>query len=261
MIPKIIHYCWFGGNLKPELIERCIASWRKYCPEWEIIEWNESNWNVSQYEFAKEAYQAKMWAFVSDVARLDVVFRHGGVYLDTDIELLKPLDGLLNDSAFFSLESGRMINTGLGFGAEKGAKAVGAMLQYYDGKHFIENGKRIAPPCPAWNTEALVNAYPDIKRNGSEQIVNGVHLLSCPAFSKYAINHSTGNWDGKGIKSEEKRAFKSTRLKMFLRDPKKFEIARRYFGKTGESLYTFVAYDLTERGVAFFIKRAFKRGN
>lgn len=78
MIPKVIHYCWFGGNPKPEIVEKCIASWRKFCPDWEIIEWNESNYDVEKTPFVKEAYKAKKWAFVSDFARLDVVYAAGG---------------------------------------------------------------------------------------------------------------------------------------------------------------------------------------
>lgn len=78
MIPKKIHYCWFGGNPKPELIEKCIASWRKYCPDWEIIEWNESNLDIERFHYAREAYDAGKWAFVSDIARLDVLRKVGG---------------------------------------------------------------------------------------------------------------------------------------------------------------------------------------
>lgn len=78
MIPKVIHYCWFGRNPKTEIIEKCIASWRKYCPDWEIIEWNEDNYDVEKVPFVKEAYEAKKWAFVSDYARLDILYNHGG---------------------------------------------------------------------------------------------------------------------------------------------------------------------------------------
>ena len=78
MIPKIIHYCWFGRNPKPEIIEKCIASWKKYCPDWEIKEWNEDNYDVNKAPYVREAYEAKMWAFVSDYARLDIIFQNGG---------------------------------------------------------------------------------------------------------------------------------------------------------------------------------------
>lgn len=81
MIPETIHYCWFGRNPKPELIQKCIASWRRYCSDWEIIEWNEDNWDISRFNYAKEAYEAGKWAFVSDVARLDVLCKLGGYIL------------------------------------------------------------------------------------------------------------------------------------------------------------------------------------
>ena len=91
MIPKIIHYCWFGGNELSELAERCIESWKRYCPDYKIIEWNESNFDLDCSDFVKEAYQAKKWAFVSDYARLKIIYDHGGIYLDTDVEVIKPL--------------------------------------------------------------------------------------------------------------------------------------------------------------------------
>lgn len=89
MIPKIIHYCWFGGKELPIEVKKCIASWRKMCPDYEIIRWDESNFDVGQHPFVREAYKAKVWAFVSDYARLKVVYDNGGIYLDTDVELRK----------------------------------------------------------------------------------------------------------------------------------------------------------------------------
>ena len=85
MIPKVIHYCWFGGNPKNEVIEKCIDSWKRYCPDYKIIEWNESNYNIVKHPFMKKAYDAKKWAFVSDYARVDILNQYGGVYLDTDV--------------------------------------------------------------------------------------------------------------------------------------------------------------------------------
>ena len=95
MIPKIIHYCWFGKNPLPPLVEKCIASWKLYCPDYEIICWNEERYDIHQCEFTEQAYQAGKWAFVADYVRLDVLVKYGGIYLDTDVELLKPIDYLL----------------------------------------------------------------------------------------------------------------------------------------------------------------------
>ena len=96
MIPKIIHYCWFGKNPLPPLVEKCIASWKLYCPDYEIICWNEERYDIHQCEFTEQAYQAGKWAFVADYVRLDVLVKYGGIYLDTDVELLKPIDYLLD---------------------------------------------------------------------------------------------------------------------------------------------------------------------
>ena len=101
MIPHKIHYCWFGYNKKPKLIEKCIASWKKYLPDWEIIEWNESNYDVYKNAYISEAYRQKKWAFVADFARFDILNEHGGVFLDTDVELLRPIpEAFLEYEAF-----------------------------------------------------------------------------------------------------------------------------------------------------------------
>ena len=92
MIPKIIHYCWIGGTPLPEIAKKCIESWKKCCPDYEIREWNESNYDFTQNVYMKEAYEVKKWGFVPDYARLDIIYRYGGFYLDTDVELLKSLD-------------------------------------------------------------------------------------------------------------------------------------------------------------------------
>ena len=105
MIPKIIHYCWFGGTPKPEIIDKCIASWKEHCPDWEIREWNESNYDVNAHPYTKEAYEAKKWAFVSDLARLEIVYNCGGVYMDTDVELLSTLGFTEECDAFFAFEA------------------------------------------------------------------------------------------------------------------------------------------------------------
>ena len=99
-IPKIIHYCWFGGGpINPES-RKCIESWKKYCPDYKIIEWNEQNFEISQNRYAQQAYEAKKYAFVSDYVRLAVLYRYGGIYLDTDVELVRPLDELLEHKGF-----------------------------------------------------------------------------------------------------------------------------------------------------------------
>ena len=125
MIPKIIHYCWFGYNKKPELIEKCIESWHKFLPDWEFREWNESNYNVNKNEYIKEAYKQKKWAFVSDYARFDILNQYGGVYLDTDVELLKPIsDEILQHEAFTGFQSNNRVNPGLIYGSIAGQQGL-----------------------------------------------------------------------------------------------------------------------------------------
>ena len=101
MIPKVIHYCWFGGGKKPKLAKKCISSWKTYCPGYKLIEWNESNYDLSSApQFVREAAEAKKWAFVSDYVRLQVVYQYGGIYLDTDVELLRNIDFLLDQTGY-----------------------------------------------------------------------------------------------------------------------------------------------------------------
>ena len=104
MIPKKIHYCWFGGNPLPPLAEKCIASWKKYCPDYEVIRWDESNYDCNKHPYMREAYNKKKFAFVADYARMDIIYNHGGIYLDTDVELLKNLDFLLANSFYIGFD-------------------------------------------------------------------------------------------------------------------------------------------------------------
>lgn len=136
MIPKIIHYCWFGKNPLPEEAEKYINTWKKYCPDYRIIEWNEDNFDVNQNRYCKEAYEAKKWAFVSDYARLKVLYEYGGVYMDTDVEMCKPLDDLLVYNACFGFESKETISTGV-MAAVKNCKWIKELLLYYSNKSFV----------------------------------------------------------------------------------------------------------------------------
>ena len=151
----MIHFCWFGNNKKSDLIEKCIKSWKKMCPDYEIKEWNESNFDVSQNTYCKEAYDNKYWAFVSDYARLWIIYNYGGIYLDTDVELVKNIDDLLKYDSFFCYESEEYINTGLGFGALKNNELVKRMLDEYNNIHFVNDGQFDKTTCPLRNTNSL----------------------------------------------------------------------------------------------------------
>lgn len=145
MIPKIIHYCWFGGNELPEEVKKCINSWEKVMPEYKIIRWDESNYDVTKNRFIKEAYENKKWAFVSDYARLDILYNYGGVYLDTDVEVIKSFDDLLKLDGFCGFEQNKnnyklYVNMGLAVGMKKEMVICKKLLDSYSNLSF-ENYK------------------------------------------------------------------------------------------------------------------------
>jgi hypothetical protein len=137
MIPKTIHYCWFGGKPLPPLAIKCIESWNKFLPEYEIKEWNESNFDFNKFPFAKEALEHKKFAFISDVCRLHALKEEGGIYLDTDVEVLRSLDVFLEKKAFSGFENDDFVPTGI-MGSKKGSTWVTEMLAYYDKRSFVQ---------------------------------------------------------------------------------------------------------------------------
>lgn len=155
MIPKTIHYCWFGRKPLPGDVKRCIRSWQKHCPGYSITQWNEENFQVDGHPFTIAAYNDKAWAFVSDYARLKILYDNGGIYFDTDVELLKNIDHLLAHECYLGLQQrGFRCNTGLGFGCEKHNKVIKAMLDMYDNVVFDTNS-RISISCTFLGTKAL----------------------------------------------------------------------------------------------------------
>ena len=150
MIPKVIHYCWFGGNPLTELAQKCIESWRKFCPDYEILCWDESNYDITKNQYMKEAYDEKKWGFVPDYARLDIIYNHGGIYMDTDVELLKPLDEFLTHEAFLAVERTGIVALGLGFGAAKGNDVILQLLKQYEGRTFLIDGKPDLTTAPTY---------------------------------------------------------------------------------------------------------------
>lgn len=141
---KTIHYCWFGGNPLPELAQKCIASWEKYCPDYEIRQWNESNFDVHSCAYCSEAYEQKKWAFVSDYARFKILHDFGGLYFDTDVELVKPIDDIVAEGPFMGFEKHTphsMVAPGLGLGAEPGMPIYKEILESYESSHFVVDRK------------------------------------------------------------------------------------------------------------------------
>lgn len=137
-IPKIIHYCWFGGNPLPEDAVQYIQSWRKYCPDYKIIEWNETNFDLDSVPYVKEAHETKKWAFITDYVRLYALNEMGGIYMDTDVEVLKNFDVFLDNEGFSGFERADAIPTGI-MAAEKGNPFIKELLREYDGLHFCRS--------------------------------------------------------------------------------------------------------------------------
>ena len=191
MIPKRIHYCWFGRGDKPGLVRKCIRSWTKYCPDYEIIEWNEDNYDLSTAPlFVKQAIEAKKWAYATDYIRLKVIYDHGGIYLDTDVEVIRNMDDLLRNTAYFGFQNMRNVATGLGFGAEKGNALLLDLMKGYEGIPFLlEDGSMNETPCPSRDLPVF-QKY-GLRPDGSEQYLNGnVHIYPKEYFSP--LDYKTG---------------------------------------------------------------------
>ena len=180
MIPKIIHYCWFGRGEKSRLAQRCIASWKKYCPEYKIIEWNEDNFDINMNGYTRMCYEQKKYAFLSDYARVITVAEHGGIYFDVDVELLKSPDFLLNNDAFFGFETDSYVNTGVGFGSIAHGEVIEAMVREYD--QFLD-GQNGTKGCPILNTEALLKL--GLIQNGELQTVTNATIYPADVFNPY----------------------------------------------------------------------------
>lgn len=180
-IPKIIHYCWFGGNPKPKLAEKCIKSWKKFCPDYEIIEWNESNFDVSTAPlYVRQAYEAGRWAFVTDYVRLRGLTEMGGIYMDTDVEVIKPLDPFLEQKAFAGFEHVERVQTGL-LACEKGFPLFLDFLRYYDNATFLRPDGTVDTTT---NVEVLTNLCKQrgLELNDKFQVVEGLAIYPREVF-------------------------------------------------------------------------------
>lgn len=216
MIPKVIHYCWFGGKPLPKLAIKCINSWKKYCADYEIVEWNENNYKLDKAnDYVKEALEAKKWAFATDYIRLDIIYNYGGIYLDTDVEVLKNLDNFFYYDGFMAFEDTNYIATGLGFAANKNNIIIKKLMDDYNGIHFkLGEGEYDTLTCPQRNTATLIKN--GLIRNNLRQSVMGIEIFPsdffCPKEYKsgrinitsntYTIHHFDASWQ-----SEEDKKF------------------------------------------------------
>lgn len=207
IIPKKIHYMWLGKDRIPENLQWCINSWRRYCPEYEIIRWDESNYDIGKCSYMKQAYQNKKYGFVPDYARLDILYHHGGIYMDTDVELLKNLDSLLCQEAFTSVEKWQVINFGGCSGAVQGSPSLKAYLSAWEQRNLVREDGSLDDLSSGYvdTRVALDNGY---VLNGKNQTVMGMNIYTYDYFhpydymshkfeitdDTYAIHHFNGGW-------------------------------------------------------------------
>lgn len=213
MIPKIIHYCWFGGKPLPRLARKCMASWKKFFPDCEIKEWNENNFDVNSIPYTREAYEAGKYAFVSDYARFKILYEEGGLYFDTDVEVIRPMDDIILRGPFMGCERNARgatvptVNPGLGLGVNPGLGLYKKMLELYATLHFkAPDGKLNLKTIVDYTTEILTKE--GLTNREGTQYVAGVYIYPqeyfCPIdyFTKkcritsntYSIHHYAESW-------------------------------------------------------------------
>ncbi len=226
-IPKIIHYGWFGRKEKSKFICKCIATWKKYLPDYEIVEWNEDNFDLKNHPFAREAYEAGKYAFVSDYVRVYTIYHYGGIYFDTDIEVREDFSDKLRGARFvIAFELPQTLMTGF-FAAEKGNMAVKEILDYYQGLHFYnEKGEMRLTPNPL--IFARETAKFGLEFNGKyQEIGDGMRIFPNEIFGGYnvydmvytitentvLVHHYTASW--RTIREEIPVKTKKLLLKLF----------------------------------------------
>lgn len=181
MIPRRIHYCWFGGHPLPELAMKCIESWHRFMPDYEYMLWNEQNFDINQFHYAKEAYDSGKYAFVSDVVRLKALHDFGGIYFDVDFEVYKSFDDLLSYKAFAGFEGSKSCPVMMGvIASEPGGVWVSEQLRHYQGRHFIIDGK----PDLTTNVRYITDKMKEngFLTNGQEQDYQDLHVFPVEYF-------------------------------------------------------------------------------
>ncbi|MDR0228181.1 MAG: glycosyl transferase [Flavobacteriaceae bacterium] len=217
MIPKIIHYCWFGRGEFSPLVKKCMQSWKQYLPEYEVMFWNEDNFDLDEYPFAREALEQRKYAFVSDICRLSVLKKYGGVYLDTDVEMLKGLDEYLHHHAFSGFENNNAIPTGLMASIAEGMW-VSDMLKYYEGRSFIKKDGELDMTTNVIIISELMSDKGVVFNNTYQEIPDYFTLYPseyfCPKShldgkltlteNTVAIHHFSGSWLSKAEKRNKR---------------------------------------------------------
>jgi len=257
IIPKIIHCCWFGGGAKNELITKCIDSWKKYCPDYTIYEWNETNFDLSSCIYVQEAYAAKKWAFVSDYVRIWALNQYGGIYLDTDVEITASMDHFLAHTAFTGFEKADSPFTAV-FGCVQGHPLTSAILSSYVDRHFLmEDGSFDLQTNTESVTNLLVSTYSIRLDNSFQQTSDGLVIYPndyfCPKShadnivrttkNTHAIHWFDGSWMDPTIRTRHQKVQKLNRL----------------FGERNVSNAIGILYCLNQEGLFPYIKKRIKK--
>lgn len=263
-IPKVIHYCWFGRNPLPELAKKCIESWKKFFPDYEIKEWNEDNYDVNKIAYTKEAYEAKKYAFVSDYARFDILYQYGGIYFDTDVEVIKPFDDILKNGPFMGSERNGTesenakiaVAPGLGISATPNMPIYKEILDDYQSSHFCVDGNYSAvKTVVVFATEPLLAK--GLTNSDEVQEVAGLKIYPKEYFAPkcvdtkkltitkntYSIHHYDASWAEWYDKREGERG------------PK----LKKIFGKWLGGKINLVIYVIQKYGFFGAIKKCFKK--
>jgi mannosyltransferase OCH1-like enzyme len=216
MIPKKIHYCWFGGKELPKLAKKCLESWKRYCPDYEIIRWDESTFDINSNQYVKEAYENKKYAFVTDYVRLYALYNFGGIYMDTDVEVLKPLDEFLENKAFSGFESDSSVLTGI-MASEKETDIIKKLLDYYDNRSFVKSDGTLDLTT---NTQTITAIFEKLglNKNNQFQVIDDFSLypseyfcpIDCSTKKKNITNNThTIHWfSGSWIPLKDKIKYK-----------------------------------------------------
>lgn len=224
-IPKIIHYCWFGGNEKPALVKKCLESWEKHLPDYEIKEWNESNVNLDSNQYVKEAYSQKKYAFVSDYIRVHALYHNGGIYLDTDVEVFQSFTPFLQEDSFWGFEQENFIATST-IGARKHHPFIKSFLDSYEKREFIKEDDSVDDITNVAVVTKMLKAK-GLVQNGQKQTIDGVgtiypqvyfspyDYINCQTFKTeetYAMHHYYKSW--LPLKARVKSNMKTTLAKV-----------------------------------------------
>ena len=256
MIPKVIHYCWFGGNPLPDLARKCINSWKEFLPDYEIKEWNESNYDVRKINYIAQAYDEKKYAFVSDYARFDILYQYGGIYFDTDVEVIKPLKEILNQGAFAGLERGGAIAAGLGIATPAMHPLYKEILDSYEKDSFKRSDNSLNLETVVTRVSKIFSKYGFTELNEIQNI-QGITVYPveyfCPKDYKtgilnikdktLTIHHYDGSWY-----SEAQRDYISKKQKLL----KKHKVIGKYL-----CFFALLKYKIKDNGILYILKKSF----